>query len=403
MIGVNNPVTLRFWARLLAVLTYTTIPAAACTCGGVHGRNAWEMATRAAAGWGAIFEGTIESYETRWPVLNAAVGQLVPTIWSGGDQPFSGPAMVVKFRVHRAYKGSLGTEVQLITGFGGGDCGAQFSTGITYLVYASDYHGQLTVSMCSPGGWIGSERNETYLRYLRNERPTSGDLADLRPGSPGESRARYEDFKNRYTGTICGTVLANISSQSQADVHFLSTSGSSPAAHPIAKVGGDGKFCSDALGPGKYYLYFLKYSSGIPESAVYYPGVPDRAHAISAEAIAGQTISDLVLKVPRQEPHSVRGLILIDNKWSLDSASLVVRLMSVEGEPLHDGYDQEIDLGGRLPLPNLKYFSFNNVLPGRYLISIGVNREGWSYKKTEIDVASTPRFVFLELKHAAAK
>jgi len=84
--------------------------------------------------------------------------------------PNEGPGMVVTFRVQRAYKGDLGPEIKIRTGLGGGDCGAVFASGLTYLVFAwKTPAGDLRVNMCSPGDWVGGNNAAVELhRRARN-------------------------------------------------------------------------------------------------------------------------------------------------------------------------------------------------------------------------------------------
>lgn len=109
------------------------------------------------------------------------------------------------FRVQKKYKGELGPKVQVSTGLGGGECRAQFITGLTYLVFSAgpslDKRG---VSICSPGGWIrssdveaeNSERRkaaqkcETWIRVLFVAfRAFVERVDDMAVGDHGEAEA----------------------------------------------------------------------------------------------------------------------------------------------------------------------------------------------------------------------
>src|SRR5688572_17187304 len=55
-----------------------------------------------------------------------------------------------KFSIEQAYLGVNGSEIEIFTGTGGGDCGYQFKSGQRYLVYAYRYSdGPLTTSICT--------------------------------------------------------------------------------------------------------------------------------------------------------------------------------------------------------------------------------------------------------------
>ncbi len=173
-------------AGLTCILGIAATQASACQCSGIHGKNAWEIAKLEKESAAVIFEGTSEHFDFQWSVLKANPGDLIPSdLQTWRDD---GPRMIVTFRVQRAYKGQLGSKVQMNTGLGGG---AQFAPGLTYLVYGFQTLHELNTSMCSPGGWIGGADNVgSELRYLRNERPTSADLLPLKPWAANESTAK---------------------------------------------------------------------------------------------------------------------------------------------------------------------------------------------------------------------
>lgn len=54
-----------------------------------------------------------------------------------------------KFSVEQSYLGISGTEVEIVTGRGGGDCGYSFRMGGRYLVYAYRSQNQLATNICS--------------------------------------------------------------------------------------------------------------------------------------------------------------------------------------------------------------------------------------------------------------
>ena len=56
---------------------------------------------------------------------------------------------IFKFSVDQAYSGVDGTEVEVLTGNGGGDCGYRFTIGERYLVYAYVSENRLVTSICS--------------------------------------------------------------------------------------------------------------------------------------------------------------------------------------------------------------------------------------------------------------
>jgi len=72
-------------------------------------------------------------------------------------------------------------------------------------------------------------------------------------------------------------------------------------------------------------------------SAVFYPGVSERIKATTIEINAGETQSNISFKVPVQNTYSVRGIISTNDKSGLDSRSVYVSLVSLDGGPFYLG------------------------------------------------------------------
>jgi hypothetical protein len=258
--------------------------------------------------------------------------------------------------------------------------------------------------MCSPGGWIGSNYVSTELRYLRKERPARTDLANRGhwdPSTEARIHREREEFIKRIraaTGRICGVVIPSTAAGNRRrTVAFLSTIGYSPYGVSGVEVDREGKFCSERLGPGEYYLYFTEGPwNGELESAIYYPGVGERARASTLKVEAGQVMSSVVFRIPKQTTYAVRGFISADDKTRIGREGVVVDLVSPEGRLC---YRQSIDFRTPFPLPKTKYFSFDNVLPGRYIACAFAPGGGWLTKIAEVNVTTHAKWISLELKH----
>jgi len=401
------------WAiRLLSAILISVSAATnvfACQCGGsTHGKNAWENAKDASQRSLFIFEGTPVRFELKWRLLFAKDGELIPADFLASKHPGSDdPGMVVTFGVQRVYKGNLGSEVQLHTGMGGGDCGARYAPSLNYLVYAyGSSPDELGVSMCSPGGWIGSNKVATDMRYLRKERPISADLVPILHWSdPGADKQREmnmhaaEEDGKRYaaaTGRICGTLIRNANDDSGGTVAFLSTLGYSAAEFPEAPVKENGSFCSPNLGPGKYYLYFVRRWRS-PAMALYYPGVTDVAKATAIEVIAAQTVSNITFKIEERSSHSVRGFISADQKLDFRSnvlSDVMVLLIRTEG-----GRAVWYSEKATFLLPKLGYFAFDDVVPGHYAACVLGPGPGWLTRKVDVYVTTHMKLISLDLVH----
>ena len=389
----------------------------ACQCSGEHfyGKSVLEAAKLRAEGATSIFEGQLAKVEVKWDALAAKDGDIVPaSVFGSSSSPKSlqTPYVEIAFQVLRRYKGIAGIVVRVRTGMGGGDCGAGYAQGLTYLVYASKLSdGELGVSMCSPGGWVGNEALQPDLRYLRKEPPTWGDLSPWVPrGEWQESRRKAEErqrkvkeWQERYegaTGKICGKIDGRkMSGSISGSIYFLPTLGYSYMDPPMAQIGEDGSFCSRQLGPGNYYLYFQGGSDDKHLSDVYYPSSPDQAGATPIKVTAGKTQSDLELIAQDKGTYSVRGIIRANEKppvGGLEEISIV--LVPLDGGPLARFRSQTVSFKA-LSFANAGYFHLDDVLPGHYAVFATTYTDGWFTKRVDLTVSSHSKFIFVDLIH----
>jgi hypothetical protein len=122
----------------------------ACTCAGpVQPCEAYGQAS-------AVFVGTVTGVKQRERKAAA-----------GGEYEFA--SLTVKFSVEQAFAGVSGSEVEVSTGRGGGDCGYHFRRGVSYLVYASraPNNERLFTSICSrTAPALAAAEDLAYLRGL---------------------------------------------------------------------------------------------------------------------------------------------------------------------------------------------------------------------------------------------
>ena len=378
----------------------------ACQCGiGIREKNAWENAKRAEQSATVIFVGTPTKFELRWDLLDAKEGELIATDAFLSPSTDRMPQMVVTFNVAKTYKGDLGADIQVHTGLGGGDCAAIYMPGMDYLVYAGGPSlDQLGTSMCSPGGWLEGEETATDLRYLRQERPRSTDLAPILHWSQAgwdkqqeKQQRRFAESRKKFdaaTGKICGSLIHDDpKDKGKGSIAFLSTLGYAPNLPPYAERKDDGSFCSPNLGPGTYFVYFVQQDDH-GASALYYPGVADVAKATPIQVRAGQTQANIVFHVAMQPSYSVRGFISADDKSAFDSelVDTAVALIRSDG-------DRRVWYGAKtkfLLLPKLGYFKLDNVVPGRYFAFVQ-GRAGWMSRKVVVDVTTHSKFISVDL------
>jgi hypothetical protein len=379
-------------------------PAFACSC--IHHpeiKTPWELAKNSFEQSDVIFVGVPERVELKWKLLEAKNGALVSPGFNQLES-VDAPRMVVKFRVKEAYKGSFGSTVEVNTGLGGGDCGAQFDSGLEYLVYADQTPAGLGVSSCSPGGWTGVDSSLTELRYLKKDPPNAGDLAP-HPATDGsesdksereQSARAYENRLDAVTGQICGRVSGDVKAKLERIV-FLSALGSSPVAEGEASVNEDGSFCSARLGPGKYYLYFWSADDEEQESpnvGSYYPGVTEPSDANTVEVVIAET-SRIHFSVPPQEIYAVRGSVSVGDHSSMLKGSVTVMMIDADGTRLQ-WYEREVSFEHAGPQTKAA-FSFDKVFPGHYVAFVVASDDQWLSTKRDVTVGPQTSFVTLEL------
>lgn len=82
--------------------------------------------------WEAVFEGQAASVTEAYSL--PFVNQIRE--WLGLPYTYNYGNRLVTFEVARSWKGVTTTRVEVRTGSGGGDCGYEFVTGVSYVIYA---------------------------------------------------------------------------------------------------------------------------------------------------------------------------------------------------------------------------------------------------------------------------
>jgi hypothetical protein len=132
--------------------------------------------------------------------------------------------MAYRFSVEQSYLGVAGTEVEVFTGRGGGDCGFRFGMGQRYLVYA--YGDKLSTTICTRTTSF-SQANED-LAFL-------GTLATTAPGVT--IYGAISDHREGKNGPLSPDVLIKIEGESE---------------RKETRPDGVGNFRVSGLRPGKY-------------------------------------------------------------------------------------------------------------------------------------------------------
>ncbi|MBA3514808.1 MAG: carboxypeptidase regulatory-like domain-containing protein [Pyrinomonadaceae bacterium] len=102
---------------------------------------------------------------------------------------FESSSRSVRLSVDSSFRGVRGSEVEVTTAMGGGDCGFNFVPTQRYLVYASGYEGKLSTSICSRTRSISRAAEDlSYLRGLATAKPgatISGKVVQNRRNKSG--------------------------------------------------------------------------------------------------------------------------------------------------------------------------------------------------------------------------
>ena len=230
--------------------------------------------------------------------------------------------IVVKFSVEQSYLGVSGTEIEIFTGRGGGDCGYRFKIGQRYLVYATQYENKLVTSICFRTRPFNSATED--LAFL-------GTLATSISGV-----------------TIHGQVDPNRADEPISSDLSITIEGESERKE--IRPDAQGRFRVSGLRAGKY-----KVSLEIPETLSTWP--PQREVTVADRGCASFS-------------------------WHLtDNGRVSGRVVDAEGQPiarimvsLLNSDDPKEDFTKLARTDDEGRFQFSSVTRGRYFVAINRNR-----------------------------
>jgi protocatechuate 3,4-dioxygenase beta subunit len=242
--------------------------------------------------------------------------------------------VVFKFSVSQAFSGVEGTEVEVATGRGGGDCGYNFRKGETYLVYAftaSDGK-TLVTGICLRTKPV-SEASED-LEFLRGlaARPSGVSLSI-------QVERRLEGVKNGDSKPLGGLADARLTVEGEGDRQEV-------------KADSEGRARLTGLKPGKYKVRLL-----LPEELTTYKEEQEITVADRGCASVYYSVSDngrIEGKVSDAEGRPVSGVTV--TLFEADDP---------EPETRYARYEPTNDEGR---------YAFKGLPPGRYLLAVNLMR-----------------------------
>ena len=233
--------------------------------------------------------------------------------------------MAYRFSVEQSYLGVAGTEIEVFTGSGGGDCGIRFGMGQRYLVYAYRYGDKLSTTMCTrTTSFIQANEDLAFLGTLSSAAPgvtIYGGISDHREG------------KN---GPLSSDVLVTIEGESE---------------RKEIRPDGEGRFRVSGLRAGKY-----KISLKLPDTLTTY-----EPEATTTVADRGCWEHSWYVR----ENGRVSGRVV--NADGEPVARIMVSLLSANAEG-ENRYDESVRTD------NDGQFMFSAVPRGRYLIAVNHDR-----------------------------
>lgn len=230
----------------------------------------------------------------------------------------------IKFSVEQAYVGVVGTEVEIFTGYGGGDCGYPFKIGQRYLVYAYRAKEKLVTSIC------------TRTKFFTNATEDLAFLGTLPTAAPGVTIYGTVTHRDVESDALSSDVLITIQGDSERK-----------EIRPDAK----GHFRVSGLRAGKY-----KVSVQLPETFTTWE--PQRDVTVSDHGCAAV-------------------------QWYVtDNGRVAGRVVTPEGEPVARILVSLLDPDSTSKQDNEKLertddqgrFAFSAVPRGRYIIAVNHNR-----------------------------
>jgi hypothetical protein len=281
----------------------------------------------------------------------------------GGDLASASSAserLRVVFQPQEIFKGSFSSVLTVFTGSEAGSCGFPFETGKTYLVDVTrEENGKLSTSICNRAT-MSLDLAGPELRVLHNQSPTASDM--LTPENYWQ-----KNVASSY-GQICGRVVHSDNSELGKNCHgALWQKMESPVGAVdvgLVHVNPDGSFCTKQIQPGKYFIGFEDGEPWIDNFQYrgYYHSSVSSANAEAIDVKPHQLFRNATVSLFRQRVFLLTGRIAFQNREEAAIGELLAVLRPLGNDLFNVPEEEEVNSDGT--------FSFRNVAPGRYFLSI---------------------------------
>jgi len=270
----------------------------------------------------AVFVGTVVSArENRFPAGMTLEERRKQADRTGDDWA----PRAFKFSVEQTFLGVGGTDIEVFTGSGGGDCGFEFKVGQRYLVYAYQYKERLITTICT--------RTKPFVK-ADEDLALLGNLPSAAPGVTILGEVTHPDLKGE---ALSSNVLITIEGDSE---------------RKEIRLDAEGHFRVSGLRPGKYKVALV-----VPETLVA-SYQPEREFKVADHGCAA-------IQWDLTDNGRITGQVV--NAEGEPVARIVVGLVRSDRTPKDDYMKVErTDEQGR--------FTFSAVPRGRYVIAINHDR-----------------------------
>ncbi len=265
--------------------------------------------------------------------VGAVVGESKFTVEEG---PYKFPRRLVRLSVEQPLRGVEASEVEVATGWGGGDCGYEFQRGTRYVVYANrgEKDGRLYTGICMRTRTLAeADEDLAYFRGLSSAEPTGTVF--------GQAQRRNYEWKE-------GEPYLKPVADAEVSVEGADVSRES-------KTDAAGRFEFKGLAPGKYRVT-LK----VPPGLFYETGKGEERTAVSEVEVSARGCAQAEFYF--QSDTRVSGRVLDASGKPAAGLPLQMRGAPSDTRNINTFLYAKTDAEGR--------FEFKAVPPGEYLLGL---------------------------------